>query len=83
MIRLTGNKYIEMDASAGAGGVQFLRLNQGVTVSIPDCNLHKPATLQFEPPFESIAIGFSLSGRMEVRPDGGKTATNLATLCRT
>lgn len=64
----TENSTIKMDAATGTGGIRFLRLNQGITLTIMDCHLRKPVCVEFEPPFESLGFGFNLSGQMEVHP---------------
>lgn len=61
---------LDLGESAGSGGIQLTRLNRGITLTIMDCTLHKPVSVQFEPPFESLGFGFSLAGQMEVRPGG-------------
>ncbi|MCP4118486.1 MAG: helix-turn-helix transcriptional regulator [Desulfobacteraceae bacterium] len=61
---------LDVGGPAGSGGIQLTRLNRDITLTIMDCTLHKPVSVQFEPPFESLSFGFSLAGQMEVRPEG-------------
>ena len=62
------NQCIDIDPSAGSGRIQFFRLTRGITMTILNCNLLRPVPLQYDPPFETLGIGFNLAGQMEVRP---------------
>lgn len=63
---------LQIDPSVGSGRFKSMRLNSGLTLTVMDCHLHKPTTIQFAVPFEAIAFGFTLSGNMEARPKGIK-----------
>ncbi len=63
------NGKLKFEPGIGTGTVQFLRLNSGITLSVMNCCLEKPVTIDFNPPFYSVGFSFNLAGRFEALPD--------------
>ncbi|WP_421903314.1 helix-turn-helix transcriptional regulator [Maridesulfovibrio sp.] len=64
-------------SNSDKGFVRFIPLQSGITLATIDCMLDEPVSISFTPPPETIAIGFSLSGNMELNPAGWNSNVGL------
>ena len=69
----TENNRLFFSPSMGKGYIQSIRLRSGIQLNIADYTLHRPVTLNLDPPFKPIGFGFGLSGNSRGVPAGHKT----------